>query len=287
MKFNLKTLALAAALVAAGSANAAFVPGTLPASGTGNSTLTLFAWDNVSGAYYLRDLGYTLNTFLPDSGASITPTGELGTVFDKTPEAGLDNSGLPSLNASDAGFGTWLAGTTSANVRWTVGAADRVGTVATNRFRQIGAVAVGASFVTPSNGTLDAQVLAMNGLIANGGAGTTFSGSASPAQLLTLNTNFTNQGVSGSQASVLGGQANLYYWTRSTNTGSAAFNVNQDLFDNSGGSAVLSLASNGDFSYALAPVSAVPLPAAAWLMGAGLMGLGGAIRRRKAAAQQV
>lgn len=277
MKFNLKTLALAAAMVAAGSANAAFVPGT---SGTGNSTLTLFAWDNVSGAYYLRDLGYTLNTFLPNSGASITPTGESGVVYDKTPEAGL------TINSSDAGFSTWLAGTTSANVRWTVGAADRVGTVATNRFRQIGAVAVGASFVTPSNGTLDAQVLAMNGLIANGGAGATFSGSTSPAQLLTLNTNFTNQGVNGSQAGVLGGNMNLYYWTRSTNTGSAAVNVNQDLFDNSANTAVLSLASNGNFSYSLAPVSAVPLPAAAWMMGAGLVGLGGVIRRRKAAAKQ-
>jgi len=45
----------------------------------------------------------------------------------------------------------------------------------------------------------------------------------------------------------------------------------------------VTLASNGDLTY-VAP-SAVPVPAAAWLLGSGLLAMGGAIRRRKAAAQ--
>ena len=45
-------------------------------------------------------------------------------------------------------------------------------------------------------------------------------------------------------------------------------------------------ANYGDGPYSLAPanVAAVPLPAAAWLMGAGLLGIGGMVRRRRAAA---
>jgi hypothetical protein len=44
----------------------------------------------------------------------------------------------------------------------------------------------------------------------------------------------------------------------------------------------VTLAANGDFTYALAPVSAVPVPAAAWLFGSGLLSFGAFVRRRTA-----
>jgi hypothetical protein len=278
MKFNLKTLAIAAALVAAGSANAAFTSGGLSGT-TGNSTLGLFAWDTVTKSFYLRDLGYTMNTFLPDSGASITPTGELTPVFDKTPEAGL------SFTNSDASFSSWLSTVTPGNVRWLVAASDSLGTGTTNRVRQIGSISTTATFVTPSNAALGNGTAGIN-QFANATPGISTTGSLSVTQNTNLGGSFLGQGSAGSLAATLGGTANLYYWTRSANSGTSA-TAFQQSFANSANTAVLSLASNGDFSYALAPVSAVPLPAAAWLMGAGLVGLGGMVRRRKAAAAQV
>jgi hypothetical protein len=44
------------------------------------------------------------------------------------------------------------------------------------------------------------------------------------------------------------------------------------------------LSTSGDLTYTIAGVSAVPLPAAVWLLGSGLLGLAGIGRRKKAAA---
>lgn len=277
MKLKLKMTAVAVALMAAGAAHADFVAGT---TGTGNSTLGLLAWNTATSSYYLRDLGYTLNTFLPTNGASITPSGELTPVFDKTPEAGLTIDKTTNANFADAAFSTWLSGQTAADVRWTVIGADRIGLTATNRFRQIGAVASGTPF-TPSNGQLDNGTGGIN-QFAQTFAGISTTGTLSPAQLVNANGNFSN---TPGLTSLLDGIADLYYWVRSTNTGSTSTLAQQDRFGNSANFATIKLASNGDVTYALAPaaVAAVPLPAAAWLMGAGLMGIGGAVRRRRAA----
>ena len=82
--------------------------------------------------------------------------------------------------------------------------------------------------------------------------------------------------------------ANLYYYVATAYAGASATSATVTQFGNSAGFATLTLASSGDLTYSLAaaaPPAAVPVPAAMWLMGSGLVGIGGMIRRRKAAAQ--
>ena len=95
-----------------------------------------------------------------------------------------------------------------------------------------------------------------------------------------------NFGLGGAGLAAVGESASLFYFTRTAATGATSTLANGGRYGNGTDFASVTLASNGDFSYTLAaPPSAVPLPAAAWLMGAGLVALGGAARRRKAAAQ--
>ena len=89
---------------------------------------------------------------------------------------------------------------------------------------------------------------------------------------------------------MLGASEALYYFAATTQTGGSAVLATGGAFANSANTASVVLASNGDFTYSLAAAagpSPVPLPAAAWLMGSGLVGIGGFIRRRKTAAEAV
>ncbi len=288
MKFNLKMIAAAVALAAAGSAHADFIAGSGGdvTSGTGNSTLGLLAWNISTGAYYLRDTGFTMNTFLPSTGSTITGAGETAPapVYNKTPTTGLTLNSGNTASFADASFSTWLSSTTAADVRWTVMASDSVGTAATNRKREIGAVASGSSIAAVTNGTIDNGVVAINGLAATFTGSTT--GTLNSGQLLSANGVYINQGgtaSTSSYAAALGGDADLFYWTRSAATGSTALAANALQYGNAAGFAKLNLASNGNLSYTLAAesVSAVPVPAAAWLLGSGLVSFGAFARRRR------
>jgi len=98
---------------------------------------------------------------------------------------------------------------------------------------------------------------------------------------------FTNLGIGSGTLGTLGNASGLYYFARTQGTLANSTPANATQFANSLNVAQITLESDGDFTYVLAPaaVSAVPVPAAAWLLGSGLMGIGGMIRRRKAAAQ--
>ena len=109
-----------------------------------------------------------------------------------------------------------------------------------------------------------------------GGLSVTGAGNAAPA----WDTNF---GLGATSLGLLDQAMNLFYFIRTVGTGSSTGAATGGAYANSLNQASVTLASNGDFSYSLAPagVATVPLPAAAWLLGAGLLGIGGFVRRRR------
>jgi hypothetical protein len=84
------------------------------------------------------------------------------------------------------------------------------------------------------------------------------------------------------------GPAQFWYATSTNDDGSpGTADANLTRFGNSENFATFSLATDGSVVYnlAAASVGAIPLPAAFWMMGAGLLGMGSAARRRKAQAE--
>ena len=274
MKFNLKMIAAAAALVAVSSAHADFAGNNT--AGTG-STFALVAFNTTTGSYYARDLGYTLNSFLPSSVTTSAPDG--GVTGTQTPEAGN------TITWAAGTFSSWLAGQTSGAIAWTVAAGDNlIAGGATNQARALVALSA-APAVTVTNTLVRGAVTNANGV--GGLANQNFVGS--PFYDTTGNTVipsfFNNNGFGVGTLNSLNAAASLFYYSTTAATGSSTTAANVSSFSNSLNTATLTLASSGVLTYDLQPaVSPVPLPAAAWLMGSGLVGLAGMFRRRKAAA---
>jgi len=270
MKFNLKMIAVAAAMVAASSSHAALTSAT-----AGNSSFAMVAFNVVTNAYYVRDLGYNLNSFLPN--AVTTGSGDGGVTGDKTPDAGLN------LTFGGAGnFVSWLGSQNVADIRWTVAAGDTTSTSATNLSRAL--VAFGTAPIAPIQNTVITSATAN----ANGVSGLAFqnSGMGFDATGATVLPSFLSNNAFGSATLAnLGSTASLFYYTRSQASGGNSVAANFSGFSNSANTATLTLATNGVLTYDLqAAPSAVPVPAAAWLMLSGLGCIGGMVRRRKAAA---
>jgi hypothetical protein len=281
MKLKFKLMAIAAAVVAGSSAHAALVT-----QQTGSSSLILVAFNQATSSYYVRDLGYTLNTFLP-SGVT-TLAGDGGVTGDKTPATGLTLDKTTNASFADqAAFTSWYSAQTASDVRWTLYAGDAT---TANTAQGVARVLVASTTALPT--ITNGQVRTANTGNAVGAAAFNLlnPGMGLSATGANLPVSYLNNGFGAGFASSLGTidtPSNLYYFAATTQIGSSSTLANQVEYGNGPTSfATVLLGANGDFSYALAPVSAVPLPGAAWLMGAGLMGIGGVIRRRKAAAEQ-
>lgn len=270
MKMKFKILASSLALALAGQASAAL---DLPTSN--NSSLWLTVWDTSIGATksYTRNLGLNLNSFLPNSLSG-----------DKTPESGL------TLNfASDALFASTFTGISSSNLAWNVFGGDAVFGGANGQARVI-VTAPTATANSPSitrasvvNAGVNSDFFATN-LLANWGCNTANSCAVNDPTV-----DGAGQGprwgagvggaipfnTSGSVGSLL----NFYYFAAN----SAAFGQAESkvAFANSLGRATWTMDANGNATYNLEGVSAVPVPAAVWLLGSGLVGLVGVARRRR------
>ena len=274
MKLKLKMIAIAAAMASlAGGAQA-----DITTQGTHDGNLVLTVFNAVSKAWYIRDLGFTIDTFLPTGIAASVGGGGSLLVGNRTPEAGLLLNSGNTANFSDAGFSTWYSAQTAADVRWNVTAGDDLLPV--------------ARIITSS---ANLSETATNGQVTNFAAAGNYGSAQSffnPAELSKFDTTGAspyqaaldgNFGLGADALATIGQSVGLFYFARISGTTGAA--ANGGAFGNSINKALVSLAANGDFSYTLAPaVSEVPLPAAVWMLGAGLMAMGGMARRRKAAA---
>ncbi len=289
MKLKMKLVAVAAALASlAGVAHA-----DLTAPGVNNGSFALVAFNTVTRDWYIRDLGYLMNGFLP-SGIT-TSVADGSAVGDKSPDTGLVIAGslaaaaaaLPGntapvevqANFSDAAFATWFSAQPAADVRWMVGSYDFVSQSSTGSQRRLimSSKDPAESF---TNGNLDSFTASGNfgGLSSLFGTGTlSKTGSALAGQ---ADTGF-NGGLTLDTLGMVGDSQSLFYAVRSTFTGSSG-NTPSPL-SNFGG-ATITLEADGDLIYSTP--AAVPLPPALWMMGAGLVAIGGMVRRRRAAALQ-
>ena len=272
---QLKALIVGAFLVACSSvAQAGITPGS-----TGNPSLNLIAFNTITRAWYIRDTGFLMNDFLPSS--VTTRFGDGGVTGDKTPDTGLLLDKTNSVNFSDASFSDWLSGQSLADVRWMVSAADRTNQTPFNVARLI-------------TSSADEGLSSTNGLInfyasyGNAGALDFLTGEfdlsaysqegAPPA----FDINF---GLGWLTLAALDQSVALFYLSRTTPFGSNLLPSERHRYEGLGGYATLTLESDGDLVYRLAGAhSPVPVPAAVWLLGSGVLAFAGLARRRRASA---
>ena len=258
----MKTLAAAVLLAATtGVANAAIVEGT----GV-DGELFLSVFDPSGEVSYHMDLGITLSQF------------------------NADDSSFRSFDlAADASYAQFLGQT---DLRYSVVAQNNIVPVVIETFDTFGVM------VTSTNGQAGVEAKFPN----QGAAEFMFSRINTQANLLNVRTGVpysgTNGGDNGSAMALIGQQGyfDIPNWgdvsgnpglTTSTNVGDAIafYQINVSTEDFETGLVTQMgdwlLSTEGALTYG-APVSAVPVPAAVWLFGSGLIGLVGVARRKQA-----
>ena len=272
MNNKLKAIVALAVLGAASQAHAAIQPGS-----TGNGDLFLTVWDSVAQVSYTKDLGASLNAFIA-TGNTVQTT---------------------SFNfASDANWTSFLSqvgGVSNPGLQWNVGALDTTGGIGAGAQR----------FLSTSGNTL-AQVKAQgNGNVQTGfstvnnfftavnstGTHATLTDGSSVNAAADLvdaysgtwyGNNWNNKAQGWTSAGSLDTSLNFFYISPSSNAPASKATVTQFGDAVTGNMGTWTVTSAGVATYSVAAVSAVPVPAALWLLGSAMVGLVGVARRKVA-----
>ncbi|TCV89528.1 VPLPA-CTERM sorting domain-containing protein [Sulfurirhabdus autotrophica] len=260
---KMKLLVAATMFAVAGQAAAAIAPGS-----SGNGELFLSVYDSVALTSYTRDLGIDMNTFNAsgsNAGYSLSFAGDslLASAFGSLATnsnllwnvAALDST----VNPGNSFVGMQFLSTTNASLA----------TVKTQTNTNLAGFATVDGYVNAVNaGATD--FVTNNSSTAASADGSSYFGNS-------FGNNWNKKAVFDSTAAV-GSSLNFFALTPSDNSGLHKATVTQ--FGNADGAATWTLASNGTLSYVSPAPSAVPVPAAVWLLGSGLIGMVGVARRK-------
>jgi hypothetical protein len=250
MNMKMKALAAVVAIAAAGSANAA-----IDMQGTGNGELFFSIRDNTNLTSYVLDMNVSMDTW----------------------------TDVSQSWAADATLTSYLS-TGSGNYSWAVMGGDSTGGGAANGIRMLSTAAAGmaATWATEKNGGMlgyanidTSYLVGVNAVLGTTGTSAAFvTGDA--GYFSTARDTWDNNSPMNAASAGLGGTQSFYY---ATNSGSVtAFATKNQTISVTEQLGTWTLATNGDLNYG---VSAVPVPAAVWLLGSALVGLVGVSRRRE------
>jgi hypothetical protein len=261
-------------------------PATYPTDGSvspqatnptpGNGGLFVQAFDPITGASLTEWLGLNFNGFQPGNGNA-------------TPNAGLN------LNFGTIGGSLWAStfGSDTNPIDFSVTSAN--GAV-TNSYTLLTTLSAAPGSITNAGVTnaINGETTAVAILTGSSPCTSTQSALANPCQTKTTTDNgylaVTNigQNFNAGFTNIYGtaGGAGLDFYTITQNGTKPAAQATVTQYQNSTGAATWTLSASGDLVYNVPGGSGppVPLPAAVWLLGSGLLGLAGIGRRRNAAA---
>lgn len=290
MKHKLTKIAVAVSLaIGASQANAAIA--------TGNSAeLFLAAWSPSLQVSYVRDLGISITNFLTTS-TTVATSGSYAfnpaAAIPTSPGSVVANSyslnfQTDSLMMNALGVASPTGTTLASDVVWMVGALDQLGSTPGSRrtLSTVGNSDPQAAVANQLNAGVQNMASVLGYITDNNvrGTHTSLNGSSTATPLDSAGTSayfptlqMQSWGNNASFQSVgnVGESLPFFFLTTSTTTGSDLA-TNIQYRSATGTDFAWTLNVDGSLSYA-----AVPIPAAAWLFGSGLLGLIGIARRRK------
>lgn len=282
---KMKFLVAAVALAAAGQASAAIVT-----SQSGNGELFLSVYDADAQKSYTRDLGLTIDQFLNTGTVAVASGSTLAFDPAATPAVVAGNvlsSGYKLTFGADSLLSSFMGtnGQLNSGITWGIGATDAKGV-----HRYLSTTNADASTIGTLNGgqlrnfkNADVYLGAVN-VMGTNLTGANGSSTATPSDGAAYVTSFGDRWAGNANFSSMAGvgTAQNFFLLSTVGTGSTtAIAVAQ--YSNLDGNATWNLAADGTLTYATATApSAVPVPAALWLLGSGLVGMVGVARRKAA-----